>query len=205
MGLIDVIRLGRGKKRPLLVEPMCPGDIGLLQVVVESLEFTVVDGIDAPVDRIIVPLRYPPHHEHARRVCRSVPRRNVITRVNAGHNRPMIIQFYVRIDARLRVAIEGEHQRVREQVVVGRQLGLDIWWRNVPSGPDDHSLGDMRNVQQGVSLNRIPPVQTVVLQKLAAEPPLRGSPAPVDSIKRRETKAPIYMVGLHGVRQPLNA
>src|SRR5712692_1382672 len=91
-----------------------------------------------------------------------------------------------------------------KQIIVRRQLRFDVRWRNIPPGLDDHSLRDMREVQQGVRLNRIKPVQIVVLQKLAAEPSLRGGPAIVDSIHRRETKTPINMLGLRGVRQPLN-
>ena len=92
-----------------------------------------------------------------------------------------------------------------EQVVVRRQLGLDVRRRNIPSGLDDHSLRDVWDVQQRISLHRIKPVQTVVIQKLATEPSLRGSPTVVDAIHRCDTKTPIDMVGLLRVRQPLNA
>ncbi len=39
---------------------------------------------------------------------------------------------------------------------------------------------------------------------MAAEPPLRGSPAVVDAIHRCEAKTPIDMLGLHGIGQPVN-
>ncbi len=75
------------------------------------------------------------------------------------------------VRARLRVAVEREHQRVRVQVVVESELRFDVRWRNVPPKFDDHSLRYVRNVNQSISFHRIESVQTVVLQKLSAGPP----------------------------------
>ena len=43
-----------------------------------------------------------------------------------------------------------------------------------------------------------------MFKKLAAEPPLRGRPAIIDSVHWCEAKSPIDVIGLHRVRDPLD-
>src|SRR6266852_5657666 len=54
--LVNVIRLGRRQERSCFIEAVCPGDIGLLQIIVPAFEMTVVDRVDAAKDRIVVAL-----------------------------------------------------------------------------------------------------------------------------------------------------
>ena len=82
----------------------------------------------------------------------------------ACQNRPLIVELYRGIDARLGITIKGEHQRMGEQIVVRSELRLNVRWRNVATNFNDHTLRDVGNVQKSVDLYRVKSVQTVVLQ-----------------------------------------
>ena len=84
----------------------------------------------------------------------------------------MVVYFYGRRNAGLRVAIFGEHQRMRIQIIVWSYLRLDVWWRDVSPGFNDQAFGDMRDVEQSIGLDWIESVKVVVFEQLTAEPTL---------------------------------
>ena len=124
--LIKVVNLGHRYERSLLVEAVRPGEIVLLQVIMPGLESSRIDGIDPRPDRIVVALGYPAEHCHAGRLSGRIPGRDIVSRVHTELNGPSIIQFNGRVDASLRVAIDREHQRMRVQVILWRQLSFNV-------------------------------------------------------------------------------
>jgi hypothetical protein len=86
---------------------MRPGEIELLEIVVSGFEFAVVDRVNTAEEKIIVVLGHPACHEHAGRVRCRVPRRDVVSRVNAGEDGPLVAELYGGTDACLGIAIDG--------------------------------------------------------------------------------------------------
>src|SRR5260370_172363 len=93
-----------------LAEPMCPGDVRLLEVVVTGFEFAIVNGIDAAKDRVVIAFRDPPNHRQACGMRGDIPGSDIVSGMDSEQHRPVLVQLYRCCNARLRVAIEGEHQ-----------------------------------------------------------------------------------------------
>lgn len=183
-----------------VVEPVRPSQVELLQVVVPFLEFSPIERINAAIERIVVTRGDPSRHCHRSRMCCTVPWSDVVASVDAEQNRPLIVQFYGGIDARLGVAVVREHQRMRVQVIVRRELCFDVRGRNISPDLYDHSLCNGWEVDESVRLYRIESIQKVMVQQLAAKPSLGCRPAIIHAIHRGEAESPVNVVGLHGVR-----
>src|SRR5262249_35547895 len=105
---------------------------------------------------------------------------------------------------RLRVGVEGKEERVGAEVVVGRELGLDVRRRDPPTDPKLCALEDPRKVDVEVLLGRIEAIELVVLQELIAEPTASRRVAIVAAIEERRTEAPVDVICLNRVGRALD-
>ena len=90
-----------------------------------------------------------------------------------------------------------------ENVVVRCKLRLDPRHRDKPPQAQIHSLRHPRHIEIDIFKRRIEPILAMIVQPLAAEIPLREGVAIVGPVKRGQVIAPIEMLPLHRVRQPL--
>src|SRR5499427_8137508 len=107
------------------VEPVLPGAYQVVEVVVagglavhrEPLKPEGVDGIQYQIHRVVVRERHPAHSEHARRLRSLVPWGHIGARVHGTLDGPLLVEHEGDHDARLRIRIVGEQERVRAEVV----------------------------------------------------------------------------------------
>ena len=117
----------------------------------------------------------------------------------------MVVQLQRRQQAGLGVIVVSEQDGVRGEVIVRRELRLDVRRRNIAAEAEIQAVGDAGEVQLAVILERIPPVKPVVLQQLVAEVPAGRGVAVVDAVKVGDPETPIDVIGLYCIRLALEA
>jgi hypothetical protein len=123
--------------------------------------------------------------------------------VDGGLEEQPFVEHEDPLDTREGVGIDGIHHRVGVQIILGRELGLDVDWRDVPADAEDHPLGDVREINVQIELKRVITVQVIVLEQLVAEPALGRGVSIVDAVQVRHLEAPVHVIGLVRIGLPL--
>ena len=122
---------------------------------------------------------------------------------NPKLHQPLVVQLEGCHQACVGKRINRIEQRVAENVVVWRQLGLDPRDGNETAQPQVQAVDNLRKVEIDVFQGGIKAILTVIVEQLAAEIPLCQREAIVRSNERGEMVAPVDMIALHGIRQAL--
>jgi len=117
---------------------------------------------------------------------------------------PVLVERQVRNDPGVGVVVEGVGHRVRVHVVVGRELRLDVRDRDVAAEPDHQPVQHLRNEDLAVGHRNVEAVVVVLVQQLAGEQSIRRGVAIVLTVDRRDAEAPVDVVFLNRIRQPLD-
>ena len=88
--------------------------------------------------------------------------------------------------------------------IVRRELRFDVGFGNDATDANVHSLENLRYVKIDIHHRHVEAVVIVVLEQLVAEKPARDHEAIVETVNARDPKAPIDVVSLELIRDPLN-
>ena len=122
---------------------------------------------------------------------------------NPELHQPLIVQLNRRYQTCVGKRVNRIEQRMAEDVVVRRQLRLDPRHGDEAAYPQIHALRNVRGVDIDIFQGRIKAVLTMIVQQLAAQVALRDREAIVRAVEGGKVVAPVDMIALCGIGQPL--
>ena len=222
--VVHMLVVGFDRDVPLIVELVIVGAAVPLQVVVTIL--AGVDGIGDEADVVVAAvggvadaqgnawnrtrilrhglagIKRAWHRIRDRRT--DMPWHGLGSRHQGGLEDPVLGCRQGRLNTGVGIVVEGVRHRVRRHVVVRRELGFDVRDRDVAPDPDHEAFHHLRDEHLAIGHRHVVAVVLVLVQELVAPQTERRGVAVVLAVDRRETEAPVDMVLLDRVGQPLD-